>query len=553
MSQQKPPTAVFSRRQLLSLAGISAGTYMLRNPVLQLLQIMVDGMISRAVAEEAGTTLPRNYVFMGLPGGPSRWQFDLLLKPSPTSPYAANGGVATKIVSTAASNSYAYQTNSMMSGGKNFAMPPVWSTQVNTSSGATPVSQLMNNALFIRGCDLKQDGHPTNYSRQVRANGGGASLSGLVADAANSPVPAVAYSFFGTYASIVGTPEVQLGQGDPISELMTPFSGFNNFGFRKDPLTAAAVDTALQALSQYSLSYNPGAAKLFATRRNAEKLILRQFGDVGAKFNTLYAKYSAAINSTITDPTAGGLMPVVIPTNTNPNEFQTFNVVGPTILQMPAGTDLRSVVTAATRIDFLANSLALMEFVLTEGIASSVSGGSYVMETTHPNGTVFAPNHDQHATGIAMTTYLGSVYYRGLAAGLLEFIKALKGSTNASGANLFEETVIHLAGDFNRSPRTDGSGSDHGFNANSVAVFSGALPAKLQLVGNILTNNPDKVYSGTWGAAAGMDYLSGRTMGIGNIASTVSDLLRVESPTKNDASLFPKSGSFDAIDEAKNV
>ena len=98
-----------------------------------------------------------------------------------------------------------------------------------------------------------------------------------------------------------------------------------------------------------------------------------------------------------------------------------------------------------------------------------------------------------------------------------------------------------------------GSGSDHGFSANSVALFSGALPNKLKLVGNIQSNSADLTYVGTCGVAANMDDLSGRALGIGNIASTISDLLRVATPTANDASLFPKSGSYEAVDEAKNV
>ena len=251
---KKAPTALLTKRQLLSFMGVTSGMYLARNPMLFLLQSMIDGMINRAVASEGGGTSPRNYVFIGLPGAPSRWQFDQLLKADPNSTYVANGSVATAITSSGASNSSSYKTDNFASGGKTFALPPIWNTNVATSAGLRPAHELLSNALFIRGCDLKQDGHPTNYVRQVRTNGGGSSLSGLVADNSTTTIPAVSNLAFGTYSSLIGTPEVQLTTGNPVSELMSPFNGFSNVGFRQNAALKQAVDVALQAISQSVLS-----------------------------------------------------------------------------------------------------------------------------------------------------------------------------------------------------------------------------------------------------------------------------------------------------------
>ena len=128
-----------------------------------------------------------------------------------------------------------------------------------------------------------------------------------------------------------------------------------------------------QSVSQYFLSNNTGAATLFSIRRNAEKLIRNQFGDLNAQCIALLNKYNSAIVNTIHDQTAGGLMNSPIISNGSNREFNTFNVVGPTNLAMTAGIDLRSVIAAQSNIAVLATSLALTEYVLTNGISSSVS------------------------------------------------------------------------------------------------------------------------------------------------------------------------------------
>jgi hypothetical protein len=555
----KLKTPPLSRRQLLNFMGIAAGAYAARDPVMLLMQSMVDGMLSRAIADEISMdTKPRNYVFLGFPGAPSRWQFDNILRPTANSPFVANRTVATAINSTPTAINYAYQTPIVKIAGRDWAMPPLWSTNVGTASGQAPLSTLMNNMLIMRGCDLRQDGHPSNYIRQVLANGGGSSLGGLVADRSSTPIPALSYMPIGyasVYASAHGTPNVNLTSGTPLIDLLTPFTGFENYGFRSKAEIKSAVDKALDKLSDISLTNQPGAQGLFASRRSAEALLRKGVTGLKDVWASLLAKYTSIILQNLRDVTVGGLMPNPIYTfNEAGTDFRWENdTAGNTPAILPAGIDARTILTSSN-ITSLAESMALTEYVLTQGLSSTVTGMGFHLHSAL-NGAYFSYQHDQHQAGVAITTLFGTAYFRAVGACLLELTNTLKATRHNSGGTLFDETVIHVAGDFNRSPRIDGSGSDHGFNGSSAMVLSGALSG-MQLTGNMYADAGPVFYpsyGGTWGFAAGMGYLGGRTMTIGNIASTICDLLRVPSPTPNDSSLFPTQGSYTAVDEAKNV
>jgi hypothetical protein len=538
--------------------GVAAGGVVLRDPISHLLESMVDGMIARAVADEAAPgTKPRNYVFLGLPGAPSRWQFDNILRPTADAPFVANRMIANSVLSTTSAIAYGYNTGNFTVGNRNWAMPPLWFANAATASGANPISKLAENMLIMRGCDLRQDGHPSNYTRQVLANGGGASLGGLVADRSSTSIPALSYmpvGFASVYASERNTPNMNLTGNAPLVDLLSPFAGFETYGFRSKAGVKDAVDKALSKLSDASLTNQPGAQGLFASRRSAEKLLVQGIKNLQDAWAGLLNKYTSIITQNVREPTVSGIFPSPVYSLGTVDFRWEDDSAGNAQNIIPVGTDIRAILADA-RILMLAESMALTEYVLTQGLSSTVTSLSYHLHATF-NGKHFSYLHDQHATGVAVTTVFGSAYYRAVAGCLLELTNVLKATRLSSGGTLFDETVIHLAGDFNRSPRQDGGGADHGFNANSTMVLSGALTG-MQLVGNIYADAAPVMgypqYSGTWGYSAGMGYLGGRSMTIGNVASTISDLLRVPSPTSNDSSLFPTQGSYVAVDEAKNV
>ena len=98
---------------------------------------------------------------------------------------------------------------------------------------------------------------------------------------------------------------------------------------------------------------------------------------------------------------------------------------------------------------------------------------------------------------------------------------------------MFNTSVLNFASEFNRSARPNGNGSDHGWRGSNATLFSGMIKAPI-VIGNI---QEEKDSRNGWGIAAPLDELGGREMVIGNVASSISNILGCESPTPNDQSL----------------
>jgi uncharacterized protein (DUF1501 family) len=133
------------------------------------------------------------------------------------------------------------------------------------------------------------------------------------------------------------------------------------------------------------------------------------------------------------------------------------------------------------------------------------------------------PTFDEHFTGKMPSLLVNSYLARAHAACLLELIRQL----GAKG--IFKDTVINCSGEFNRSPRNNGTGSDHGFRGASLAIYSGAINGPI-VIGNVAANAPDPNHSGTWGQGAGIAALGGQALDVGHAGATIAALLRVESP-----------------------
>ncbi len=101
-----------------------------------------------------------------------------------------------------------------------------------------------------------------------------------------------------------------------------------------------------------------------------------------------------------------------------------------------------------------------------------------------------------HETGAMPALILTTAYYRGLAAGLLELIDQLK-KNRVNNTDVWSETVVQLLSEFNRTTRTDGSGSDHGYFQMITSVFSGAFQDGPHVMRNIKRKGWGGGYVGT--------------------------------------------------------
>src|SRR5690606_36493244 len=59
----------------------------------------------------------------------------------------------------------------------------------------------------------------------------------------------------------------------------------------------------------------------------------------------------------------------------------------------------------------------------------------------------------------------------------------------------------HLATEFNRKPKADGSGSDHAPEGSGVSLISGFFNS-FQMTGNVQVESSQSIYEGSWGLAS---------------------------------------------------
>lgn len=553
-----------TRRQTLSLLGTCGLASLIRNPVDMLVNGMVDGIIQKAQAESGGAA-PRNYLFFYLAGGPNRWVFDLPLSPNQANDVIRHPHVNTKF---GANLNPVYSTVPITHNGVTLHMPSLWACNLPTVGGGTvPMAKLMDGALFLRGVNMTSDGHDINTTRQIRPTGAAPSLNGAVADAASTPIPAVATTLTpaADYKSArgVGLSNSDLSAQNPLGSVLQPFDRSQdrsqNYLSRREAVESS-VSRALDSLGAYANSTNPGAEGLFRMRHRAEKLLREGVGNTAGEYVLLRNKYRDLIRA-VASSTIPGVSDRAIPYRADMNGSALSTMLSQNIITR--NTDLRTLVQADTSVTFLAESFAVAEYLVTRGYSSSVMGGISSVNRVHGENIfnivteataaaqVAGYSLDEHFHGSVVALIVDSFFFRSLAACLYELIQVLKAK------NLYDETVIHIGSEFSRIPRADQAGSDHGWSAGTTSLFSGAIN-KPVVIGNTLkdgANSPLQKATGSWGSTASMEIdAQKRPLHFGNAAATIAELLRVKRPMPNYSSLIAESGSGISltVDAAKN-
>lgn len=493
-----------------------------------------------------------------LSGGAPRYYWDLPINPNGTSDLTVNNPMVVNRFKKNNDGSFTpyYATTKV----GNHHMPHVWSSNIPTTFGIAPMKNLAQNMFILRGLDLQIDSHELDRDRQVAPIPGGVSLTGLIADQATTPIPAVGRNGGGNYyKSEKGIAYVNLAGNNPFTAAMSPFAPLDNMNSLNNGAVEQAIDAALKKMAAASSDKGKFLPSTFATRFNAKKMMMKRFGSLQDNFNQLRNKYLELISRSFAAQgslSLSGVDDYAIAGNGSASfrlqESEFFN-----------GSDIRTITDERTGISDLAESMAIAEYMAMEGLSSSInviSSGfvqtlyqktiNTVSGVTRINTRV---NHsmDVHFTGAHMATILFSRYYRAVSACLYELITQLNSKNIGGGKTLFDKTVIAVNSEFNRLPRMDGSGSDHGWRGSNYTLFSGMVP-ELTIAGNIHTNGDRR---GTWGHGAPLTELGGREAIIGNAASTVATLLEVKTPTPNDQSFVYKEGGKAklSIKSLKNV
>lgn len=526
------------RRQLLRQMGqFGCASSPLFSPAWALLQQMALGMGAAQIANAQGLKAKR-YFFLQNFAGPARWMWDLMLNLNGedlgnrmmATSFAAQGGRLTIPQ---------YTTTSVFSPQlqRTIQVPYLWQASVPRPGGLSrPMTDLLQNFLVLRGIDVNSPDHTGAAEKMTFIPGSQASLSGAVADLANTPIGAVEYNVYNLkYKSQNNSSLSTLQPGGSESNVFkVMLDPFQTVGGGVQRQLATSLDNQIEAVIDSLMTskslYSP---QLKNDRLNAKELIKTGFGDLSAEWTALYSKYRDLIQRSFA-VTVPGLndLPLGVSGDRSSLDYRWIENVHLT------NADIRTLINpgtdaTSTTVYWLAEGFALAEFCLTRGYSHSVHIGNSYIYNVFPQTGLANYSFDSHSQGVFPTTLLNSMYFLAQSACLLELIERLKEK------NLFNETVIHTAGEFNRRPQIGASGADHAWEAQSVSLMSGAIQGPM-VVGNIYKNSakPELTsYPGTWGYAAPV--LANKTIVAteGNVIATVANLLRIPNPSPNNQPL----------------
>ena len=551
-------------------------------PYVALCEAIFNSFVRQAHADVSGaTTIPRNYINVAALGAPARYSFDHWVRVNSSDPaLAPNPMVATRLVANGGNYcDTAYETFHMNNtNAAGIEVPSFFKSSVQTSTANQPLTDLLANMLVIRGYGTGIDGHSGNHTAQLMPLNGASSISGTAADYSPAAFAAVQYPNRGTYTTFASANNKGLAVvGDPaLQSLMEAFGP--NTATKASALKAAHANTVAfyqQKLNSLAQLGDPTSQSLAVNVANARKLMKRGISDITAYWAPALNRYQTIINNAL--QTNSGIYgindsPIVNSRGTNSmglptdNLFHIFNNNSTPSLPTPSSFDVRTSLANATMANF-ASGLALAEYLISQGLGSvleismpqidGVVAQIVTGATTATSNTSIS--HDMHELGAVMTVTYTNALYRAFSAGILELSNQLKKTSIAGGTNAWNETIVHLTSDFGRVPRSNGTGSDHGFNQMTTSVYSGCIAQGPFVVGNVTNAGFIPGYDGTQGLGAAIDGYTqlGRPTPL-MAASTVTAMMRVpKNPYQNLAppliQLINDQVAYSSIGQGKTV
>ncbi len=502
-----------NRRELLQFLGLTGANAML-SPLNMLTQSIISGAVTKACAAEMSLN-PRRLLYISLPGGPARWTFDFFLNPYGSAGFTRNAQAVTKYTEVAGRYVDAEYSTVLVKG---IQAPWQWQFNLPTADGGSrPMSDLLNHLLALQGLNSGSDSHDISRMNILTPLGALQSLTAMPADASNAPIKSASAEVYDmVFRSQKGFSNVAIPNRNQVTSsdnllqtLMDPFTNKTGATFNdKKAQLKSYLDTSAASLSAYAQSEHPGAATLAADQRSATELLGKALGDMSTYWTNAVAKYESLIMRALdrANPLPG-LTDLPVGTTGTRNFFYRTNLDG----SMATQADLRDLLPADGKFGFLARHMALAEYLFVNKLTHSLSIGPGMMATP-----------DEHGTGKMVSLIKNTYNWRAYAACLLELITQLK------AANVFQDTVIAMIGDFNRTPRNDGFGSDHGSGAASAVFYSGAVQGPM-ILGRMQANSrPDSANRGT--SSSGSVGTGDGSRDYASMMSSAAALIRVPSP-----------------------
>lgn len=527
-----------SRRHFLTMFGKAAAFA----PVGSVLyDTLLGQVLSRAVAAPAGAPLnPNLYLHMSFFAAPPRWYFDLPLAPMGVAADTfASGGFGTLFTGSGTNANVGYVTKPQQLGGQTVHLPPLWSM----SPAGQDFRMLLDHMLFIRGMDMEINSHPLSNARQVAPIVNGMSVSGMLADASPLPIPSISGPDVESVRAFRSRKGLSYSRIDytsnaTVNPIITLLKSFKGEHLGRPAHSARNVALQHQAMKEFDLYAQKNGiteSALSSMYESANNLIEDGIFAESSQWAAVQAKYAGLCRTALT-PAFGsipGLNDRAIPAvATDPR----FRIDQTTAL---VSSDVRTIVGARTAIAQMAENFAIAEMLLGKVTSTMTLQFSNMTGLVRDGGT-FSLTHDQHNVGSAVSVVGTTLFYRAFLSCMHELVTRLKDK------ELFDRTVIHMGSEFNRSPRIDGSGSDHGVTGSGCSIISGML-AEGGVVGNLKINNTTTSnYKGTWGLAADFEMEGmNRPLQVNDVALTLTSMLGVENVVTNGRSLLqPKNGKW---------
>lgn len=551
MSYSDDQYSQFSRRRLLeqilqsgavvSLAQVSFVSELLASSLL-------NGLVKQAIAEETVGEVPLNYLNIGMLGAPMRYQFDHWLRTRATDPQLVPNSIT--------GTKYKISTNGKVVGTElgyfehnGVLVPNLFSQTAQLSSGSFSFSEILKHMVVIRGFGSGLDGHPTNFIRQHSPLGGASSIAALAAESGNRTFDVIQWpnrqgwsNYFSKNSKTINV----LTGNDPAGTLLSGFGppGANHATARTVAgRNQAAIDLAKSRLAFYIKSEAPGSKTLAKNHKGAVELIKRGVENFTDYWVPAVARYQSAIDQAIRKIGIEGISHAPLQFDEaapweghhkeiSENRKYLWTIGAGAHVFLKGDWDLRTAVENAT-MPTLATGLAIAEYIFREKLGTSIeiqSGPLQNLKIQPATGDVvngFQLDHDMHTTGAAVAPFVMNQYYRAILAGISEFSSQLK-LVQENDKNVWSKTVVHIVSDFERSARSDGAGSDHGFNQMVQSVIGGHITDGPHVVGNVKLNTANVHYGGSQGIAApiaGYNQSGPPTQTMA--ASTVASLLKV--------------------------
>ena len=476
--------------------------------------LIVDGIMNKAIAQTSG--MNKMYLYLQQYGAPPRWTWDLPLTPDgQTSKFISTDYIGNKFNGSSRNDKIEYGTK-LLNG---LHMPWMWGYDVATPSGFSPMSNLMDGMMIIRGANSTNPGHAVAARLHYVPLGSNHSVSALSADVSSAPIAGVNLgaskfefrSRKGLSANSYG------GTSDLIEKFLSPFEteSLGSFDAEQAKILTALQDS-MGALSSISKRNSQLAEVIENSTKSAMDFFGNDFGNLKTLYRDLNNKYRDLVWRSINpNRRLQGMSDKPLGSSNVSSRGIEYNYGNGITRQ----ADMRDFFYNSTNMHTTAAKFAFAEFALTNGLTSSICAGIPPLGGLNTNGANRGQFYDEHSGGAFVSTYVNMMYNLGLSSCLLELIGQLK----AKG--LYENTVIDVGGEFGRKPRGDGSGSDHSAEATSNLIFSGAIEGS-HVIGNIVGNNGGR--PGTWGYQ-GVNPTYG-LLNVGHVGASIASLLGAQSP-----------------------